>query len=212
MHREDPVSPSHQMCLKALLKLCQTHPVGRVRDLAEELRMTPGTVSQILNRLQEQGLVKREHCGGALLTPSGTALAQCVLRRFETLKTMLIVVLGLDEADAESDACLMEHAVSPVTINRTAKFLEHLETGHSVELDSLKEIYAKSPVSCSDSEAQGHYKAAESGFRFPRRSATNPIQFAVWWRKLFGDRERSAGVSPSGHPDGQVDSDEVTSV
>jgi DtxR family Mn-dependent transcriptional regulator len=150
------------MYLKALLKLCQTDPVGRVRDLAEELRVTPGAVSQTLNRLQEQGLVEREHHGGALLTPSGTALAECVLRRFETLKTMLIVVLDLDETDAESDACLMEHAVSPVTINRTARFLEHLETGHSIELDGLKQIYADSPVSCSDCEAQGHCQAVES--------------------------------------------------
>jgi len=162
MHREDPVSPTHQMYLKALLQLCRTHPVGRVRDLAEELGVTPGTVSTALNRLQGLGLVEREHYGGALLTPSGTALAQCVVRRFETLKTLLVNVFGVDEADAESDACLMEHAVSPVTINRITKFLEHLEAGHSVELESLKHLYDANAVACLDCEAEGYCKAADS--------------------------------------------------
>ena len=45
MHREDPISPSHQMYLKALYRLSLSRPVGRVRDLAAALGITPGTVS-----------------------------------------------------------------------------------------------------------------------------------------------------------------------
>ena len=162
MHREDPVSPSHQMYLKALLQLCREHPVGRVRDLAETLGVTPGTVSSTLNRLQELGLVEREHYGGALLTPSGAALAECVVRRYETLKTLLTTVFGVDEASAASDACLMEHAVSPTTLNRMARFLEHLEAGHAVRLDQLDEVYGGRSVTCPECEAEGYCKAADS--------------------------------------------------
>ena len=162
MHREDPVSATHQMYLKALFRLCRTHPVGRVRDLADELGLTPGTVSTALNRLQELGLVEREHYGGALLTPSGSALAECVVRRFDTIKTLLVEVLGVDEAHAESDACLMEHAVSPVTLNRISMFLDHLEAGNSVNLESLKELYSNNDALCSECEAEGYCKAAES--------------------------------------------------
>jgi DtxR family Mn-dependent transcriptional regulator len=162
MHREDPVSPTHQMYLKALHRLCQIHPVGRVRDLADELGLTPGTVSTALNRLQDLGLVEREHYGGALLTPSGSALAQCVERRYETLKLLLTDVFGVPESDAESDACLMEHAVSPVTINRITRFLEHLEAGNSISLRGIEHLYDASAVACSDCEAEGHCKAAES--------------------------------------------------
>jgi DtxR family Mn-dependent transcriptional regulator len=162
MHREDPVSPTHQMYLKALYRLCRAHPVGRVRDLAEELGLTPGTVSTALNRLQELGLVEREHYGGALLTPSGSALAQCVERRYETLRVLLTQVFGVPGSDAESDACLMEHAVSPVTINRITRFLEHLEAGKSVSLHGLEHLYDESAVACSDCEAEGFCKAADS--------------------------------------------------
>ena len=162
MHRADPVSPTHQMYLKALFRLCRTHPVGRVRDLADELGLTPGTVSTALNKLQELGLVEREHYGGAQLTRSGSALAQCVDRRYETLKSLLTEVFGVPESDAESDACLMEHAVSPVTINRITKFLEHLEAGHSVSLRGLEHLYDESAIVCSDCEAEGYCKAADS--------------------------------------------------
>lgn len=162
MHREDPVSPTHQMYLKALFRLCRTHPVGRVRDLAEELGVTPGTVSTALSRLQELGLVEREHYGGALLTPCGSALAECVERRFETLKKLLTEVFGVPESDAESDACLMEHAVSPVTINRITRFLEHLEAGNSVSRGGLEHLYEEGAAACADCEAEGFCKAAES--------------------------------------------------
>lgn len=162
MHREDPVSATHQMYLKALFQLCRTHPVGRVRDLADELGVTPGTVSTALTRLQDLGLVEREHYGGALLTATGTAIAECVLRRFDTLKMLLVEVFGVDEEDAESDACLMEHAVSPVTVSRIAKFLEHLHAGESIDLASLEQLYANGASMCSDCVAVGFCQATES--------------------------------------------------
>ena len=162
MHREDPISSTHQMYLKTLLRLCRTHPVGRVRDLAEELGVTPGTVSTVLTRLPEFGLVEREHYGGALLTSKGNAVAECVLRRFEALRTLLIEVFGVDEEDAESDACLMEHAISPVTINRISTFLEHLHAGETVDLESLQRLYGAAAPVCLDCEAVGFCRATES--------------------------------------------------
>ena len=162
MHREDPVSATHQMYLKALYQLCRTHPVGRVRDLAEELGVTPGTVSTALNRLQELGLVEREHYGGALLTPTGEAVAECVERRFEILKTLLVEVFGVDEAHAEADACLMEHAVSPITLNRMSQFLELFHSDRSFDRESLQKIYQQVDQLCAECEAIGTCQAAEA--------------------------------------------------
>jgi DtxR family Mn-dependent transcriptional regulator len=162
MHREDPVSVTHQMYLKALFRLCRTHPVGRVRDLAEELGVTPGTVSTALNRLRDLGLVEREHYGGALLTPTGTAIAECVLRRFETLRTLLVEVFGVAEDDAESDACLMEHAISPATLNRISKFLELIQSGESFNLESLQHLHGQGTDMCAGCEAVGFCQAAEA--------------------------------------------------
>ena len=165
MHREEPVSATHQMYLKALYRLSEVHPVGRVRDIANELSITPGTVSTGLNKLQELGLVDRERYGGAQLTPAGSAVANCVMRRYETLKALLIEVFGVEPENAEADACLMEHVVSPATTNRMAAILARLRDGESIDLKSLKHHHSNTKPACADCEAAGVCRAAESAAR-----------------------------------------------
>jgi Mn-dependent DtxR family transcriptional regulator len=58
------------------------------------------------------------------LTPAGSEVAECIIRRFETLRGILVELFGLDEETAELDACTMEHAVSPMTVNRMERVLE----------------------------------------------------------------------------------------
>ena len=161
MHRKESISATHQMYLKTLLRLSREHPVGRVRDLAQELGVTPGTVSTALTRLEEQGLIEREHYGGALLTATGAAVAECVERRFEILRTLLIEVFGVGEEAAESDACMMEHAVSPMTLNRMSLFLDRLHSGESFDLESLRSSSGRGRSSCSSCEAQQTCQAVE---------------------------------------------------
>jgi DtxR family Mn-dependent transcriptional regulator len=151
------------MYLKTLHRLSETRPVGRVRDLARELGVTPGTVSTGLNRLQSLGLVDRERYGGVQLTPEGAALARCVVRRFETLKALLIELFGVAPELAEADACEMEHAVSPATMNRMAALLERLRDGETLSLADLREHHRHhSRSSCAKCEAAGVCQAAES--------------------------------------------------
>ncbi len=138
------------MCLRALLRVCRARRAGRVKNLAEELGVTEARVCTTLNHLQERGSVELRQVGGVLLTPSGIVLAHSVVRRFETLKTLLLVVLGFDEVDAERDASQMAHAVSLSTLDQMAGFLERLEEGRSEDLDDLRESFRAHPVACSE--------------------------------------------------------------
>jgi len=117
------------MYLKVLHGLAQRHRVARVRDMAEGLGVRPGTVSAVLKKLETAGLVRHERYGEVELTPAGTEVADCVVRRFDTIRGVLIELLGLDDETAEVDACMMEHAVSPLTINRMERVLELIRTG-----------------------------------------------------------------------------------
>jgi DtxR family Mn-dependent transcriptional regulator len=161
MHRELPVSATHQMYLKTLYRLSQTHPIGRVRDLATELGITPGTVSTGLNRLQELGLVDRERYGGVQLTATGSAVARCVLRRYDVLKALLTEVLGVEPDEADLDACAMEHSVSPGTVNRMARFLDRLRAGETIDLESLAKQRDSIEPACAECEAAGFCRAGE---------------------------------------------------
>ena len=160
MHEREPVSDTHQMYLKALLRLSRDRHGGRVRDLARELGITPGTVSAGLNRLDDLGLVARERYGAVSLTPAGEAIARCVVRRFETLRALLVDVLGVDEDTAERDACRMEHAVGPGTVNRMAALVGHVRSGATFDRDSLRGALADISARCSECEAAGVCQAA----------------------------------------------------
>jgi DtxR family Mn-dependent transcriptional regulator len=124
MHRERPISETHEMYLKTLYEVRGDYRVARVRDLADGLGVSPATVSSVIKRLERMRLVDHERYGGVVLTPAGQKVAECVLRRFETLRDVLVEVLGVDPEVARVDACMMEHGVSPQTVGRMHALLE----------------------------------------------------------------------------------------
>ncbi|MEK7756725.1 MAG: metal-dependent transcriptional regulator [Planctomycetota bacterium] len=171
MHFHEGLSPTHEMYLKVLYRLQLENHVGRVRDMAKGLGVTPSTVTAVLKKLEHAGLVIHDHYGTVKLTPAGDRVAECVVRRFEIIKALLIEVLGLDTAAAEVDACMMEHAVSPATVNRIESLLHLVRTGETV-VQSMHHL-RPSVATCSDCEAIGTCQAVaavEAPASWPERN------------------------------------------
>lgn len=93
--------------------------------IADELHVTPPTVSIMLKRLTAAGLVQRTDGHLAALTEHGALHARDVVRRHRLLETFLERVLDVpwDEVHAEADA--LEHAVSPSLLDRIDRHLDH---------------------------------------------------------------------------------------
>lgn len=157
MHAESGLSPTHEMYLKVLYRLEADGQIGRVRDMAAGLGVTAGTVSAVLKKLEQAGLVIHDRYGLVKLTPSGNRVAECVVRRFDLLKELLVVVLGLDLDAAEVDACAMEHAVSPATINRIETLLTHVRSGEII-VDPMHGPMLQI-LTCTECEAVGTCQA-----------------------------------------------------
>jgi DtxR family Mn-dependent transcriptional regulator len=153
MHRERLISETHEMYLKTVYEVSGDYHVARVRDLADGLGVSPATVSTVLKKLERLRLVDHERYGGVVLTPAGQRVAECVVRRFETLRDMLVEVLGVDPEVARVDACMMEHAVSPQTVGRMHALLEAVRAGRGRVPIAMIEKSASD--SCSDCEAAG---------------------------------------------------------
>lgn len=160
MHRDDQLSPTHEMYLKVLYRLQLENEVGRVRDMAKGLGVTASTISAVLKKLEHAGLVVHDRYGTVKLTPGGYRVAECVVRRFEVIKALLIEVLGLDTEAAEVDACSMEHAVSPGTVNRMESLLELVRSAEVV-VPPIRRIGLAVSV-CSECEATGTCQAVAS--------------------------------------------------
>lgn len=81
-------------------------------DLADRLGVTAGSVSAMLRRLHEEGLVERVPYRGVRLTPDGTKVALGVLRRHRLLELFLAEVLEVPWEDVHDEAEVLEHALS----------------------------------------------------------------------------------------------------
>ncbi len=175
MHGDGGLSATHEMYLKVLYRLQLASEVGRVRDLAKGLGVTPSTVSAVLKKLQQEGLVHHDRYESVRLTPGGNRVAECIVRRFEIIKALLSEVLGLDSEAAEVDACMMEHAVSPATVNRMERMVGLVKAGQ-IDLRAFAKGTKRSEAGrCCECETEGVCQAEiqVKSELHPRRAASS---------------------------------------
>lgn len=104
--------------LEAILQLEMAHKVARVRDIARHLQVRMPSVSGALKNLKARGLVNHEAYGYVTLTPRGREVARHVRDRHHAIVDFLTTVLQLPPAEAEPEACGLEHALGPEALHR----------------------------------------------------------------------------------------------
>lgn len=92
-------------------------------DAAIAFDINPASVTEIFQKLSDEGYIDYEKYNGATLTEKGKRLAIKTKKRHDTLKNFLMI-LGVNEKIADEDACKIEHIVNPKTMNRLRKFVE----------------------------------------------------------------------------------------
>jgi DtxR family transcriptional regulator, Mn-dependent transcriptional regulator len=80
--------------------------------LADRLGVTPGSVSAMLKRLAERGLVEHRPYHGVSLTADGARAALEVLRHHRLLETFLHRELGMPWERVHAEAEMLEHVLS----------------------------------------------------------------------------------------------------
>ena len=119
------ISRSAEDYLEAIFLLSRDKGHARVLEIARLLGVRPPSVTQMLKKLRDMGLVRYERYGKVELTEEGRALAASVLEKHKVLKAFLMA-LGLSEPLAERDACAMEHVLHEETVSafkRLADFM-----------------------------------------------------------------------------------------
>jgi DtxR family Mn-dependent transcriptional regulator len=81
-------------------------------DLAERLGVTPGSVSAMVRKLAEVGLVEHERYRGVRLTAEGRRVALEVLRHHRLIELFLAEELGMPWDRVHAEAEVLEHALS----------------------------------------------------------------------------------------------------
>jgi len=101
-----------EMYLKTIYNLEAVTGAARTGDIAKVLQITPGSVTNTLEVLEEKGLVAREPYKGVKLTEEGRKLALSVFRRHRLAERLLTDILHFDWIESHEEACMLEHAVS----------------------------------------------------------------------------------------------------
>jgi Mn-dependent DtxR family transcriptional regulator len=101
--------------LERILELIQRKGYARVVDIAAALKISQASVTNMVQRLDADGLLKYEKYRGLVLTTAGETLARSIARRHQLLSDFLNL-LGLDERVINHDVEGMEHHISPSTL------------------------------------------------------------------------------------------------
>src|ERR1051325_471068 len=103
--------------LERILELINSKGYARVVDIATSLNISQASVSNMIQRLDGEGLLKYEKYRGLVLTAAGETLARNIARRHELL-TDFLTLLRLDKQVIHHDVEGMEHHISPPTLRR----------------------------------------------------------------------------------------------
>jgi Mn-dependent DtxR family transcriptional regulator len=101
--------------LERILELIDSKGYARVVDIATSLKISQASVSNMVQRLDAEGLLKYEKYRGLVLTPAGESLARNITRRHQLL-TDFLSLLRLDKQVIHHDVEGMEHHISPPTL------------------------------------------------------------------------------------------------
>ena len=115
------LSRSIEDYLKAIYELASLNgSAAQTSSIAEALGIAPPSVSGMLKRLAESGLIEHTPYRGVSLTTAGRAVALRMVRRHRVLESYLISKLGYDWDAVHGEADRLEHAVSDELIERMA--------------------------------------------------------------------------------------------
>jgi DtxR family Mn-dependent transcriptional regulator len=97
---------------KAIYTLEAREGVVSTTALAARLEVQPGSVSGMLRKLADLGLVEHERYHGVRLTERGRAVALEVIRHHRLLELFLVESLGMSWDEVHAEAEVLEHVLS----------------------------------------------------------------------------------------------------
>ena len=117
--------------LKAIYRLTAGGEPATTSELATTLDLAPASVSGMLRRLADQGLVEHQPYRGVTLSREGRRIALRMVRRHRLIEAYLVAHLGYSWDTVHAEAERLEHAVSDTLIERMAQVLgDPLEDPH----------------------------------------------------------------------------------
>lgn len=115
------IHESGENYLEAIYNLRKRCGACRSVDVARELGFSKPSVSIMMRELRENGFIEINSSNEITLTPAGLQIALSISERHEILAKTLIM-LGVPEDIAFSDACKIEHDLNDVSFQKIKEY------------------------------------------------------------------------------------------
>ena len=145
--------------LEGIYRLQEKSGVARTSDIVKMLQVVPGTVTNTVERLEKEGMLRHEPYRGVKLTDKGRKIALDVIRRHRLSERLLTDFIRVDWDKAHDAACKLEHGITDDVIKKLEKALGHPKTcphGNPIPTACGGIVEEKSePLSTFDSKESG---------------------------------------------------------
>jgi DtxR family Mn-dependent transcriptional regulator len=191
------LSDAIQDYLKELYKLNAAGERATTTALARRLGVSPPSVTSMIKKLAELGLVEHTPYRGATLTPAGERTALEVVRHHRLLEQYLAQTLGLPLDALHEEADRLEHALSEeleAHIDRTLGYPTHDPHGDPIPDANLRIIEGEiRPLATLES-------GDEATIRRVPDEDSDLLRYLTKLRLTPGRRVRVTGIEPFGGP------------
>lgn len=183
--------------LKAIFDLETSGRPAGTNDIAAALRIAPASVSGMVRRLAEQGLIEHERYRGVRLTDSGRRAALRTIRRHRVIEAYLTIALGYSWDLVHDEAERLEHAASDELVDRMAAAIGEPTTDpHGAPIPTREGVLDERPLSTlADAEAGARVCIERVGDDDPQR-----LRYLAALGIVPGTRVDVVGRAPFGGP------------
>jgi DtxR family Mn-dependent transcriptional regulator len=121
--------------LESIYKLQDEKETVNITKLAERLRISTASVSEMLKKLEKEGYIAQKDKRNYILTKNGHAAALNIIRRHRLSERLLTDIIGIPWEEAHEEACKFEHVIGEEVEHKLAESLGEPETcphGHPI--------------------------------------------------------------------------------
>ncbi len=115
--------PAFEEYCETIFELAEDGLDVKQARIAERLEVSRPAVSEMIRKMEREGLVSIDAAGELALSDDGLALAHQVVRRHRLAERFLTDMLDLSWAEAHHEAGKWEHVISPAVENALARVL-----------------------------------------------------------------------------------------
>ncbi|MCL4450261.1 MAG: metal-dependent transcriptional regulator [Candidatus Thermoplasmatota archaeon] len=119
-------SEDREKYLESIDHFIREHGYARPLEIAEFLRVTPASVSQMLTKLSNDGLINYQKYRGMTISEKGMKVLENLNKKESSIYDLLKMV-GCDEATAKEKACFFEHFIDDDLAEKFRNFTAKLK-------------------------------------------------------------------------------------